>query len=71
MKKIITFLFAIFFAPSISFAVPKYYIEGQINYTQVDDVDTNTFSGSTGGLTFPINIMIGIPLYAYIAKLFY
>ena len=52
MKKIITFLFAIFFAPSISFAVPKYYIEGQINYTQVDDVDTNTFSGSTGGLTF-------------------
>ena len=52
MKKIITILFTIFFVPSISFAVPKYYIEGQINYNQVDDVDTNTYSGSSGGFTF-------------------
>jgi opacity protein-like surface antigen len=49
MKKIITILFAIFFAPSISFAVPKYYIEGQINYTQVDDVDTTTYSDTING----------------------
>ena len=52
MKKIITILFAIFFVPSISFAMPKYYIEGQINYNQVDNVDTNTYSGSSGGFTF-------------------
>ena len=28
------------------------YIEGQINFSQVNDVDTNTYSGTAGGLTF-------------------
>jgi hypothetical protein len=29
------------------------------------------YFGMSLGLTFPINIVIGIPLYAYIAKLFF
>ena len=54
MKKIISSLLAcaFIFASTISFAEQKYYIEGQINYNQVDDVDTNTYSGSAGGFTF-------------------
>lgn len=54
MKKVISSLFVciFIFASTISFAEQKYYIEGQINYTQVDDVDTNTYSGSSGGYTF-------------------
>ena len=37
----------------------------------IPKADPAVYFGMSLGLTFPINIMIGIPLYAYIAKLFY
>ena len=37
----------------------------------IPKADPAVYFGMSLGLTFPINIMIGIPLYAYIAKLLY
>ena len=37
----------------------------------IPKADPAVYFGMSLGLTFPINIMIGIPLYAYIAKFFY
>ena len=37
----------------------------------IPKADPAVYFGMSLGLTFPINIMIGIPLYTYIAKLFY
>jgi hypothetical protein len=34
------------------YAQTKGYIEGQISYNKVQDVDTKTYSGTSGGLTF-------------------
>jgi opacity protein-like surface antigen len=53
MKKINIALIGLAMSASTALAsTPVPYIEGQINYTQVDDVDTETYSGSAGGLTF-------------------
>jgi len=34
------------------YAETKGYIEGQLSYNQVQDVDTNTYTGTGGGITF-------------------
>ena len=53
MNKINIALIGLAMSASTALAsTPVPYIEGQINYTQVDDVDTATYSGSAGGLTF-------------------
>ena len=53
MNKINIALIGLAMSASTALAsTPVPYIEVQINYTQVDDVDTATYSGSAGGLTF-------------------
>ena len=52
MKKIILTILAFSMLSFQSVKSEEFYIEGQVNYTQVDDVDTKTYSGSAGGLTF-------------------
>ena len=52
MKKI-TMLTAMLVTTSFgAYAEVKGYVEGQINYTQVQDLDTNTYSGTAGGIAF-------------------
>ena len=52
MKKLILTILAFSMLSFQSVKSEEFYIEGQVNYTQVDDVDTKTYSGSAGGLTF-------------------
>jgi len=52
MKKIMLTLLAFSMLSFQSVKSEEFYIEGQVNYTLVDDVDTKTYSGSAGGLTF-------------------
>ena len=52
MKKLILILSIFSLLGLQSVNSEEFYIEGQVNYNQVDDVDTKTFSGTVGGLTF-------------------
>ena len=52
MKKLVILLFTFSLLSFQSVKSEEFYIEGQVNYNQVDDVDTKTFSGTVGGLTF-------------------
>ena len=52
MKKLILILSIFSLLGLQSVKSEEFYIEGQVNYNQVDDVDTKTFSGTVGGLTF-------------------
>ena len=52
MKKLVILLFTFSLLSFQSVKSEEFYIEGQVNYNQVDDVDTKTYSGTAGGLTF-------------------
>ena len=52
MKKLLILLFTFSLLGLQTVNSEEFYIEGQVNYNQVDDVDTKTFSGTVGGLTF-------------------
>src|SRR6056300_414502 len=52
MKKIILTILAFSILSFQSVKSEEFYIEGKVNYTQFDDVNTKTYSGSAGGLTF-------------------
>ena len=52
MKKLVILLFTFSLLGLQTVNSEEFYIEGQVNYNQVDDVDTKTFSGTVGGLTF-------------------
>ena len=52
MKKLVILLFTFSLLSLQSVKSEEFYIEGQVNYNQVDDVDTKTYSGTAGGLTF-------------------
>ena len=52
MKKLVILLFTFSLLGFQSVKSEEFYIEGQVNYNQVDDVDTKTYSGTAGGLTF-------------------
>ena len=52
MKKLVILLFTFSLLGLQTVKSEEFYIEGQVNYNQVDDVDTKTYSGTAGGLTF-------------------
>ena len=52
MKKLVILLFTFSLLGLQTVNSEEFYIEGQVNYNQVDDVDTKTYSGTAGGLTF-------------------
>ena len=52
MKKLAILLFTFSLLGLQTVNSEEFYIEGQVNYNQVDDVDTKTYSGTAGGLTF-------------------
>jgi opacity protein-like surface antigen len=52
LKKIALITFLLATTTFNSYAQVKGYIEGQINYTKVKDVDTKTYTGTGGGVTF-------------------
>jgi opacity protein-like surface antigen len=52
MKKITIVTLLLVTTSFNAYAQVKGYVEGQINYTQVQDLDTNTYSGTAGGVAF-------------------
>lgn len=52
MKKITIITLLLVTTSSNVFSQTKGYIEGQISYNKVQDVDTNTYSGTASGITF-------------------
>ena len=52
MKKITIVTLLLVTTSFNAYAQVKGYVEGQINYTQVQDLDTKTYSGTAGGVTF-------------------
>jgi len=52
MKKIILITLLLLMTSFNSYGQVKGYIEGQINYTKVQDVDTKTYTGTGSGVTF-------------------
>ena len=52
MKKITTITLLLVTTSFNAYAQVKGYVEGQIKYTQVQDLDTKTYSGTAGGVTF-------------------
>ena len=59
------FMFAILAASASYIAVPA-----ALKYA-LPQANPSLYFGMSLGLTFPINIIIGIPLYTFIAKLFF
>ena len=52
MKKITIVTLLLVTTSFNAYAQVKGYVEGQINYTQVQDLDTKTYSGTSGGVEF-------------------